>query len=191
MGVDDGSGGRTFCNFPPPPPQSRLEKSMSISSASSASARSEASAATIEWPIFCPTPFAHVPSPLQADPHDFAGRTVGYILHSIKEQLDAASTDNNVLLAALIELEKLSFRPSYIQSMAHENAHCIPLMARALRRHDDLKSACKAAVVLWNLGFQVKETVQTIKQYDVVETLGALVAYDDRNCRCVTILSVE
>ena len=163
----------------------RLEECMSVSSASSASALSEATATTLDWPVNCPTPFAHVESPLQANPHDFAGRTVAYILSSVEEQLAVACPDSIVLLAALTELEKLSFRQSYIQSMAHENAHCIPLMARVLRRPDDLKSACKAAVVLWNLGFQVKETVQAIKQYDVVETLGMLVAHNDRNCRYV------
>lgn len=159
-----------------------------MSSASSVSARSEATATTIEWPVNCPTPFAHVPSPLQANPHDFAGRTVGYILSAIEEQLDIVPINHQVLLAALTELEKLSFKPSYIASMAHENSHSIPLMAHILRLPDNLKCSCKAAVVLWNLGFQVKETVQAIKQYDVIESLGNLIAYDDRNCRCVLLI---
>lgn len=167
---------------------------MSVSSASSVSALSEATATTLEWPVNCPTPFTLVQSPLQANPHDFGGRTVGYILSCIEQLLDEVPTNNVVLLAALTELEKLSFRSSYIQSMAHENAHCIPLCAHVLRRPDDLKSACKAAVVLWNLGFQVKETVAAIKQYDVVETLGALLSHNDRNCRyaasgCLSVLT--
>lgn len=141
----------------------------------------------------CVTPFALVQSPLQVKPHDFAGRTVDYILNAVQEQLHAQ--DQSVLLAALTELEKLSFRSSYVQSMAHENQHCLELMARVLQLAD-IKPACKAAVILWNCGFQVKSTINVIKQQHlgVVESLGVLISHDDRNCRyaasgCLSVLT--
>ncbi len=163
-----------------------------MSSASSYSALTEASE-PVEWPVPCSTPFALVQSPLEIKPHDFAGRTVDYILSHIEEQLHAQ--DQSILLSALNELEKLSFRASYVQSMAHENQHCLELMARVLQIAD-IKPACKAAVVLWNCGFQVKSTINIIKQqqFGVIESLGNLISHDDRNCRyaasgCLSVLT--
>lgn len=85
-----------------------------------------------------------------------------------------------ILLGALTELERLSFKERCVDEILAFNA--APLFA-SIVRDAPLDSACKAAVLLWNLAYQRPAVIPEIKRTGVVAALADLLISDGQTCQ--------
>lgn len=143
------------------------------------------------WPESLFTPFALVTVPL-VDPADFRGRPPSFIVDQVVTQLDAGeAADPKVLLGALSELERLSFKKEVVQQLLQLQA--VAVFARALHS-SSCATACKAAVILWNCAFQKPTCIADIKATDAVESLARLLQQEGQSAQyaasgCLSVLT--